>query len=264
MKELFAIFGNPVHHSKSPLMHNLAFEKLGFNGCYTRWLLEDGSKLRESFLSLKLKGINITVPHKEAAMAACDRVEPFAAEVKAVNTIVLKDQKLHGYNTDAPGFYRALKKLGVVKSALIIGAGGTARALALYLRSKGIDIEVVNRSAGKLDWFEKEGFVSHTWSDFNAKNNDVVINCTSAGLEDENLPMPKELLDSALKDARYAVDVIYGKETPFLKEAKKLDLPWFDGEEMLLQQGIIAFDYFTDHRFTLDKIEDAMRPFLAL
>jgi len=76
--------------------------------------------------------------------------------------------------------------------------------------------------------------------------------------------MPKELLDKALKDTKYAVDVIYGKETPFLKEAKTLALPFFDGSEMLLQQGIIAFDYFTDHQYTLDEIEEAMRPFLSL
>ncbi|BBG65397.1 shikimate 5-dehydrogenase I alpha [Hydrogenimonas sp.] len=263
-RSLFAIFGNPVHHSKSPLMHNLAFQKLRFPGCYTRWLLEDGTKLRETFLNLGLKGVNITVPHKEAAMLAADVAEPFAKEVRAVNTLVLKDGNLYGYNTDAPGFYRALMRLGDVKTALIIGAGGTARALSLYLRSRGIDVEVVNRSAGRLEWFKGEGFVCHTWEGFSAEAKDVVINNTSAGLEDESLPMPKELLDQTLKSAKCAVDVIYGKETPFLKEAKKLGLPYFDGSEMLLQQGIIAFDHFTDHRYSLDEIEDAMRPFMQL
>ncbi len=264
MRELFAIFGNPVHHSKSPLMHNLAFQKLGYPGCYTRRLLEDGSKLRETFLNLGLKGANITVPHKEAAMLAADEVEPFAAEVMAVNTLVLKNGKLYGYNTDAPGFYRALTRLGDVKTALIIGAGGTARALSLYLRSRGIDVEVVNRSAGRLEWFKREGFVCHTWDGFHAEAKDAVINNTSAGLEDESLPMPKELLDKAFSSAKCAVDVIYGKKTPFLKEAEKLNLPTFDGSEMLLQQGIIAFDHFTDHRYDLDEIETAMRPFLQL
>jgi len=262
--KLFAIFGNPVSHSKSPLMHNLAFKKLGFNGCYTRWQLVDGTKLRDTFIRLGLNGCNITVPHKEEAFKAADIVEPFAAEVQAVNTIILKDEKLYGYNTDAPGFYRALQKLGSTKSALIMGAGGTARALALYLRSKNIDVEVVNRSAKRLKWFEDESFVCHTWDSFNHSPKDVVINTTSAGLTDESLPMPKELLDKALKDTKYAVDVIYGKETPFLKEAKTLALPFFDGSEMLLQQGIIAFDYFTDHQYTLDEIEEAMRPFLSL
>ncbi|MCF6200663.1 MAG: shikimate dehydrogenase [Hydrogenimonas sp.] len=264
MKRVFAIFGNPVNHSKSPLMHNLAFKNLGIDGCYNRWLLEDGKTLRQTFLDLALKGVNVTVPHKEAAMLACDVVEPFAQEVKAVNTIVERDGKLYGYNTDAPGFYRALKRLGETRAALIIGAGGTARALSLYLRSKGVQVEVVNRSLGRLEWFKEEGFVSHTWSDFTSGDIDVVINSTSAGLEDESLPMPKELLDAALEKAKCAVDVIYAKETPFLKEAKKMGLPYFDGSEMLLQQGIIAFDYFTDRKFSLDEIENAMRPFMEL
>ncbi len=264
MRELFAIFGNPVHHSKSPLMHNLAFKKLGFEGCYTRWLIEEGDRLREIFLGLGLKGVNITVPHKEAAFEAADVVEDFAAEVRAVNTLVLKDGKLYGYNTDAPGFYRALGKLGCVKRALIIGAGGTARALSLYLRKRGVEIEVVNRSAGRLEWFESEGFLCHTWEGFKAGRYDVVINTTSAGLEDDSLPMPKPLLDEALSKTKYAVDVIYGRQTPFLKEAKRLGLPHFDGSQMLLQQGILAFDHFTGHRFTLDEIEEAMEPFLSL
>ncbi|WP_457592342.1 shikimate dehydrogenase [Hydrogenimonas sp.] len=264
MRELFAVFGNPVHHSKSPLMHNLAFQRLGYEGCYTRWLLTDGSRLKKSFLDLGLRGVNITVPHKEAAFEAADVVEDFAAEVRAVNTLVLKNGKLYGYNTDAPGFYRALMKLGEVRRALIIGAGGTARALSLYLRSKGVEIEVVNRSAGRLEWFESEGFVCHTWESFKAEAKDAVINTTSAGLEDESLPMPKTLLDETLSKTKYAVDVIYGKETPFLKEAGKLGLPRFDGSQMLLQQGILAFDYFTGHRYTLEAIEEAMRPFLSL
>ncbi|WP_201353591.1 shikimate dehydrogenase [Hydrogenimonas urashimensis] len=264
MRHLFAVFGNPVYHSKSPLMHNLAFRKLEYPGCYTRWLIEEGSKLRDIFLSLGFKGVNITVPHKEWAFKAADVVEDFAAEVRAVNTLVLSDGKLYGYNTDAPGFYRALRKLGRVKTALIMGAGGTARALALYLRSRGIDVEVVNRSPGRLDWFEKEGFVCHTWEGFEAKGHDAIINTTSAGLTDDALPMPKPLLDAALAHARYAVDVIYGRQTPFLKEAKRLKLPHFDGSEMLLQQGIIAFDHFTEHRYALEEIETAMRPFLEL
>ncbi|WP_456322499.1 shikimate dehydrogenase [Hydrogenimonas sp.] len=264
LEKLFALFGNPVHHSKSPLMHNLAFHTLGYPGCYTRWLLEDSGKLRDTFIGLGLEGANITVPHKEAAMRAADIVEPFALEVRAVNTLIYKEGKLYGYNTDAPGFYRALKKLGPVRNVLIMGAGGTARALSLYLRSQGIDVEIVNRSAPRLEWFKKEGFVCHTWDTFKPKSHDALINCTSAGLIDDALPMPKPLLDDSLKRAKYAVDVIYGKMTPFLKEATALGLPHFDGSEMLLQQGILAFDHFTDHLYSLDEIEAAMRPFLTL
>ncbi len=264
MRELFAIFGNPVHHSKSPLMHNLAFQTLRYPGCYTRWLVEDGTKLRQIFLGLGLKGANITVPHKEAAFLAADVVEDFAAEVRAVNTLVYENGRLHGYNTDAPGFYRALCQLGPVKKALVIGAGGTARALSLYLRRQGIAIEIVNRSAQRLRWFREEDFVCHTWEDFTPRSYDVVINTTSAGLSDESLPMREALLRPTLAQARYAVDVIYGKLTPFLREAHAHHLPTFDGTEMLLQQGILAFDHFTGHRYDLKSVEEAMRPALTL
>jgi shikimate dehydrogenase len=128
MKQLFAIFGNPVSHSKSPLMHNLAFQGLGVDACYTRYLLENGEKLKETFFKLQLKGINITVPHKEHAYNACDLLDPFAQKVGAVNTIVEREGKLYGYNSDAPGFLRAISEFKEIESVLFLGAGGTARA----------------------------------------------------------------------------------------------------------------------------------------
>ena len=264
MSALFAIFGNPVVHSKSPLMHNRAFKELGVDACYGRWRLEEGERLKVTFLALGLKGANITVPHKEAAFEAADYLEDFAKEVRAVNTLVLKEDKLHGYNTDAPGFFRALQKHGTPGSALIIGAGGTARALALYLKRQNTAVTILNRSAGRLAWFEEAGFEVATWEAFEPAAFDAVINTTSAGLEDESLPMPEKPLKETLRRSRLAAEVIYGKTTPFLRLADSLRLPSFDGSEMLLQQGILAFDYFTDHRFDLDTVEAAMRPALSL
>ena len=87
MSKLFAIFGNPVSHSKSPLMHNLAFSRLGIDACYTRYLLEDGSRLKETFFHLGLKGANITVPHKEAAFNACDVLDDFAKKIGHLGNI---------------------------------------------------------------------------------------------------------------------------------------------------------------------------------
>ncbi len=127
MPQLFAIFGNPVSHSKSPLMHNLSFQGLGFDGCYTRYLLEDGTKLKETFFNLGLKGINITVPHKEHAYNACDILDPFAKKVGAVNTIVEKEGKLYGYNTDAPGFLKAISEFKDIKNISILVAGVKAQ-----------------------------------------------------------------------------------------------------------------------------------------
>jgi len=258
-KELFAIFGNPVSHSKSPLMHNLSFQGLNYDACYTRYQLKDGKQLKNIFFSLGLKGINITVPHKEHAYNACDELDPFAKKVGAVNTIVEKEGKLYGYNTDAPGFLKAISEFKEVKTVLFLGAGGTAQSTSSILRDEGYDVTLLNRSEGRLKRYKKEGFKTYTFDDFVPNTYDLIINMTSAGLEDDSLPAPKEILESVIPQAKACVDVIYGKETPFLKLAKSYDKPTKDGSDMLLYQGIIAFEYFTGHLYAFDEIEPHMK-----
>jgi shikimate dehydrogenase len=257
-KALFAIIGNPVSHSKSPLMHNLAFQGLGFDGCYARYLLEDGNKLKEKFFSLGLKGINITVPHKEHAYDACDVLDPFAQKVGAVNTIVEKEGKLYGYNTDAPGFLKAISEFKNVKTVLFLGAGGTAKSTSVILKEAGYDVTVLNRGESRLAYFKENGFQTYTFDDFIPQSYDLIINMTSAGLEDDSLPCPSQILEHVIPEAKACVDVIYGKETPFLKLAKTYNKPTKDGSDMLLYQGIIAFEYFTEHAFTFEEIKKYM------
>jgi shikimate dehydrogenase len=258
-RELFAIFGNPVAHSRSPLMHNYTFRALGYPACYGRYLLREGEHLREAFLQLGLKGVNVTVPHKEHAFHACDELDAFARQVGAVNTIVLRDGKLHGYNTDAPGFLRVLEEFGGGRRVLFLGAGGTAASSAVVLREAGYEVTILNRSAGRLEHFREQGFAAFTWEEFTPAAYDVVVNMTSAGLVDENLPAPREILEPLLRRASGALDVIYGKETPFLHLARTLGLRTKDGSGMLLYQGVIAFDYFTEGRFEREMIEKEMR-----
>jgi len=257
-KTLFAIFGNPVSHSKSPLMHNLAFEGLGVDGCYARYLLKDGKRLKETFFALKLKGINITVPHKEYAYEACDVLDPFAQKVGAVNTIVEKEGKLFGYNTDAPGFLKAISEFENVNTVLFLGAGGTAKSTSIVLKEAGYDVTIVNRSGGRLTYFKEHGFQTYTFDDFIPRSYDLIINMTSAGLEDDTLPAPSEILAQVIPTAKGCVDVIYGKETPFLKLAKTYQKPTKDGSDMLLYQGIIAFEYFTEHAYSFHAIKQHM------
>lgn len=264
MKQLFAIFGNPVSHSKSPLMHNLSFQGLGYEACYTRHLLLDGTTLKETFFNLKLKGVNVTVPHKEHAYNACDSLDPFAKKIGVVNTIVEKEGKLYGYNTDAPGFLKAISEFKDAKSVLFLGAGGTAQSTSSILRDEGYEVTLLNRSAGRLEKYKKDGFETYTFEDFKPKAYDLVINMTSAGLEDDSLPAPKEILDQVLPQSKACVDVIYGKETPFLKLAKYYHKPTKDGSDMLLYQGIIAFEYFTDHAYTFDEIKLYMKKAFSL
>ncbi len=253
MKEMFSIFGNPVSHSMSPLMHNMAFKDLKIDACYGRYRLEDGAMLREKFFALGLRGINITVPYKEDAYRACDKPDAFARKVGAVNTIVQKQGILYGYNTDAPGFLKAISEFDV-KRILFLGAGGTAQSTAIILRDEGYDVTILNRSAGRLERFKEDGFETFTFETFIPDTYDLIVNMTSAGLNDDHLPAPREILDSVIPDCKACVDVIYGRETPFLKLAKSYHKPSKDGSDMLLYQGAIAFEYFCEGKFKFDEI----------
>ena len=263
-KEIFAIFGNPVSHSKSPLMHNLTFQGLGYHACYTRYLLEDGQRLKETFFNLKLKGVNVTVPHKEAAFHACDVLDPFAKKIGVVNTIVKRNGKLYGYNTDAPGFLKAILEIKYIKTVLFLGAGGTAQSTSSILRDEGYEVTLLNRSAKRLEKYKADGFQTYTFDTFEPQSYDLVINMTSAGLEDNKLPAPQKILELVIPKAQACVDVIYGKETPFLTLAKSHHKPTKDGSDMLLYQGIIAFEYFTDHAYHFDEIKPIMQKALRL
>jgi len=258
-KVLFAIFGNPVSHSKSPLMHNLSFQGLDYDACYARYRLEEGKMLKKTFFDLGLKGINITVPHKEHAYNACDVLDPFAKKVGAVNTIIEKEGKLYGYNTDAPGFLKAISEFKAVKTVLFLGAGGTAQSTSNILRDEGYEVTLINRSEGRLEKFKANGFKTFTFETFKPGDYDLVINMTSAGLEDDSLPAPREILDQVIPQAKACVDVIYGKETPFLKLARAYDKPTKDGSDMLLYQGIIAFEYFTEQQYSFSEIKTYMQ-----
>jgi len=245
---MFLIFGNPVDHSKSPLMHNYFFKKKNINECYTRYCLENGEDIIKKFKELKIKGANVTVPHKEWAFKLCDEVRGIAKEIGAVNTLVLEDNKVIGYNTDAPGFLEAIKEFEY-KNVLIIGAGGTAKALSLVLP----EASILNRSEKRLEYFKEKNKSCFTWDEISTFNFDLVINTTSAGLNDENLPTPKELLEEIFKNAEYAVDVIYGKQTPFLKLAEKYNLKTKTGLDMLVYQGILAMELFLNKKLDRKK-----------
>jgi shikimate dehydrogenase len=268
-KLLFALFGNPVSHSKSPLMHNLAFCGLGMDACYTRYRLNNGEQLKEMFFTLGLKGINITVPYKESAFNACDVLDPFAQKIGVVNTIVEREGKLYGYNTDAPGFLKAISEFTEIKTVLFLGAGGTAQSTSSILRDEGYEVTLLNRSQARLEKYKADGFETYTFetflsTDFSSTSYDLIINMTSAGLEDENLPAPKEILNVLMPLSKACVDVIYGKETPFLKLAKSYKKPYKDGSDMLLYQGSIAFEHFSNYSYTFDEIKPLMQKALML
>ena len=263
--KLFSIFGNPVKHSISPRMHNLAFKELKIDGAYIRTFIDDGNTLKEVFNSQKLDGANVTVPHKEIAFKLCDEVRGLAKEIGAVNTLVKEGNKIIGYNTDAPGFMRAINEFGTINTALVLGAGGTAKAISLALKNSGIKVAVLNRSANRLEDFKNRGFTTFTWDEIN--NNikyDLIINTTSAGLKEDILPAPKEIITSLLEKASYSFDVIYNKPTSFLTLSKEMGLTCKDGADMLLYQGVLAFNLFFDNELKEEKITQGMKKAFTL
>jgi shikimate dehydrogenase len=254
----YLIFGDPVEHSKSPQMQNAGFSDLNINANYEKYHLTIGKILKKTFLENDISGANITVPHKEEAFNQADEIIGLANKIGAVNTYIKKEDKVIAYNTDAPGFMKAIEEFKSIHKVLIIGAGGTARAIAVALIEAKKEVVVLNRSKNKLDFFKQLGCKTHTWNTFMLDSFDLVVNSTSAGLKDEEYPMDKKRLETVFLNARYAFDCIYGKNTPFLQLAKKERLPTKDGEDMLLYQGVLAFEHFTNQKCT-QKTIDAMR-----
>jgi len=264
MKKLFSIFGDPVSHSRSPLMHNSVFKNLHYEACYTRTHLLDGAKLKETFFSLGLSGANVTVPHKEAAFEACDEVRGFAKTVGVVNTLIEEDGKLIGYNTDADGFMYAIKEFGEINSILVLGAGGTAKALVSRFLQDNIKVSVLNRSATRLDYFKNLKCECFTWDSFKSRKYDLIVNTTSAGLKDEYLPAPEDIIIQVLDHSKFVADAIYGKLTPFLKLAKEKNKTYKDGADMLLGQGVLANELFVNKELKKEDIEKYMRASFSL
>ncbi len=252
----FTIFGDPVEHSISPKMHGYAIEGLGLDATYTKTHLEGACHLKTLFLE-GFDAANVTVPHKEAAFGQADEIRGIAKEIGAVNTLINENGHMIGYNTDAEGFYRSLQDFPDIKSALILGAGGTAKAISYILKERGIEVTILNRSASRLEAFKN--FQTATWEEFEENYHDIIINTTSAGLEEEALPAPEHIMISLFTHTKYAMDVIYNKETPFLKMAREYNLPLKDGADMLLYQGVLAFNLFYHDRFSFEEVEPFMR-----
>lgn len=245
----YTIFGNPVSHSKSPQMQQAGFAYLGLKCFYSKTEVTNGEDIKKIFLNHKLQGANITVPHKEVAFGLCDKVIGDANDIKAVNTIKLIDSKLVGYNTDGAGFVMAIDNwIDDISSALILGAGGTAKSIAVALKHQNIKTTILNRSKQKLGFFDSLNFKTYTHDRFKIESYDIVINTTTAGLNDTQYPISKDILEKLLHRCKVVFDCIYGKKTPFLKLASKLNKPYKDGEDMLLYQGVKALELWSEKK----------------
>lgn len=235
----FAVIGDPVAHSRSPQMHTAAFKALGLDYRYVAIQVPPGevgqalTQLRE----MGYKGINVTVPHKLEAIEWCAHVDRFVKEVEAVNTIDL--ERKAGINTDANGFLETIANVPV-QTALLLGAGGSARALSRALVREGWDVRIHNRTAEKaVALAGAVGAIAVEEAD--PTDATLILNTTSASLDGEDLPILWDLVDpSAL-----AYDLAYGKDSsPFLRTAAKRGLATMDGLPMLVEQGALSLEWW--------------------
>jgi len=255
-----AIIGDPVEHSLSPMMHNAAFKKLGLNLVYVAFTVTP-TKLKTALLgakSLGLRGLNVTMPHKNAVISHLDAVDSTAKSIGAVNTVLNNQGKLIGYNTDGSGAMIALQENGVYpeeKKMVLLGAGGAAKAIAYQAAQDVEELVILNRTPEKAKKLAealksfgakvKGGTLSSEVLKQELPTTDILVNATSAGMHPDvdSSPVPSDLLHSNLS----VMDIIYNPlATRLLKEAKSVGAKVVSGIEMLLYQGAVAFEIWTN------------------
>ena len=244
----FAVIGDPVGHSLSPRMHAAALRALGLDRTYLAIRVPPGevAACLARLSELGYVGVNCTVPHKAEALAACDRVDAFALRVGAVNTVRLPS--LEGTNTDGPGFLDTLGPLGIPAGsrALLLGAGGSARAVAAALQEAGFRLALWNRTPHRAETLVREvGLDAELLAAPDPSGCALVVNTTSAGLHGASVGVD---WGRAPADA-VAYDLMYGDgPTPFLREAASFGLRTVDGRPLLAAQGARSLEWWLGRR----------------
>ncbi len=260
--QILGIFGNPIGHTSSPIMHMSAINALKLNYVYVPFLVELNNLefAVKAIRALNIKGVNITIPFKEKIIPYLDELDQTAEEVKAVNTVVNKSGKLVGYNTDGDGFIYDLKKNKIelkAKKIVLIGAGGAAKSIAIsLLKQKPKNLILVNRTKNRLDALKKLlqtktelSISTYSLIDPNIKeylnDADIIINTTSLGMEPNIHESPIQDF-SFIRRGQVFYDIIYKPNlTYFLKNAQEKGVLTINGLGMLIGQGAIAFQLFT-------------------
>ncbi len=258
-KKIYGLIGLPVSHSLSPLMHNAAFRALKINSEYRLFELKPEG-LESFFGSLtenNIYGLNVTVPYKEKILTFLDKISDEAKIIGAVNTIRISGNILEGFNTDGQGFIKNLKEdlkfQPEAKAVIILGAGGAARAISVYLCKENpgsITIyDVDSNKASKLVSHLKENFKKITVNqaasieELVLEETDLLVNATPIGLKESD---PRIIDVNLLSKNILVYDLIYNpKETKLLRLAKARGLRVSNGLGMLLYQGMIAFEIWT-------------------
>lgn len=273
-----AVIGDPIAHSRSPQMHNPALRACGIEAQYVRVQVPQGrvAEAFRQFAECGFLGVNITIPHKFEALDAVDVLDPLAKQLGAVNTLAIRDGRLHGYNSDGPGFLRSVREaFGVeVKDlrVLILGAGGGAgSAVAVQSALVGCPkLILANRTISKAEALAREvarlspGIEVKVveWSDealqAELRDVDLIVNATSLGMKIGDAC----LLPASALEARHLVfDMVYRADggTPLLADAGQAGAKTVDGLTLLLHQGAISFEHWFDRPAPLEVMREGLR-----
>ncbi|WP_135546535.1 shikimate dehydrogenase [Paenibacillus cymbidii] len=269
--ELYAVFGDPIGHSKSPLMLNRAFAAAERNAAYVAFHVKPeglGDAVR-GVRALGIRGVNVTIPHKLEVMPFLDEIDEDARAIGAVNTIANRDGKLVGYNTDGIGYVRSLKEeTGVAlrgKRVLLLGAGGAARAIAYALAKEGVaTIWFANRTrekaralAASIQAYTHTNVIGFDALDHVVGQVDLVVNNTPVGMYPnvDETPINPELLHGEL----LVSDLIYNpRVTKLLAEAQARGARIHSGLGMFIYQGAYAYEYWTGQPAPVTAMRDAV------
>lgn len=275
---LLGVMGHPINHSFSPAIHNAALNAAGLDYAYLPLEVpaESLANTLKWIRTLNFRGFNVTIPHKNKILPLLDEVTEEAEKVGAVNTVVRENKRLIGYNTDIIGFIAGLKEANFIaegKNAVILGAGGAARAvISGLIKEKIKNIAIIARNVEKAETLAKDfdSFKNIVCNDFSSeeyktaqKDADIIINTTPLGMFPNTDAMPSVDF-SLVKKTALIYDVIYTpEETKLLKEAKANDLKIINGETMLVAQGAAAFKLWTGEEPNIDLMKQTLRNALS-
>ncbi|MCX7788418.1 MAG: shikimate dehydrogenase [Spirochaetes bacterium] len=269
---LFGIIGNPVLHSRSPHLHNRGYDALGIDAVYVPFPVDDLEPFFSIAPKLPLRGLSVTIPHKESVLKYCDWCEDSVLAVGACNTLVFSEKSIKGYNTDVEGFLVPLNRVFprvTGKKALVIGAGGAARSIVYGLAREGARVLILNRTVAKAESLAAEmgktlslstGTITTGPLDREGASRveqfqpDLVVQTTSCGMHpyEEEDPFP----DLFFKGQEVVYDLVYApRETRFLKRAKAAGCTVIYGDAMLIHQAFRQFLLFTGKEYPRQLID---------
>ena len=248
-------------------MHNAALAELGLSGEWSYEAIDvtpdEFERRVRAMPSEGFVGVNVTVPHKGAALALADTLSETAREIGAANTLSFEEGEIRADNTDAQGLLDALPVSPGGKRALVLGAGGAARAIVWALAREGAEVEVWNRTALRAEHLCAE-LGGRPVEALDLRNYELVVNSTAAGLHGENPFAELPLEPAQLEKHHVVVDLVYGVEgSQLLSVAHSVGAATVDGIEILVQQGARSLEIWTGRKPSVDVMRDAAREGLS-